>query len=206
MYELPKLPYSYDALEPFIDARTMEIHHSKHHATYLAKFNDAISKHPELFESTPEAILRDLGSVPEDIRTAVRNHGGGFVAHCLYWKSIGPNKGGVPSGAVAEKIESDLGGFEKFREEFSALALNVFGSGWAWLVVDPDGELKIMSTSNQDNPLSTGYEPIMCLDVWEHAYYLKFQNRRADHIAEWWNVVDWDSVEENYQDYLKNHA
>ena len=199
MYELPKLPYAYDALEPFIDARTMEVHHSKHHATYVAKLNEAVENYSALQAKSPEELLRNLNAIPESIRTAVRNHGGGHVAHTLFWKSMGPNKGGVPAGKVGEHIEKDLGGFVKFKEDFSKLGAGVFGSGWAWLVVDEHGTLKTMMSSNQDNPLSTGLTPIMCLDVWEHAYYLKFQNRRAEYITEWWNVVDWDSIEENYK-------
>ena len=199
MYELPKLPYAYDALEPFIDARTMEVHHSKHHATYVAKLNEAVANNPELQAKSPEELLRDLSAIPEAIRTAVRNHGGGHVAHTLFWKSMGPNKGGMPTGKVSELIEKDLGGFAKFKEDFSKLGAGVFGSGWAWLVIDEQGSLKTMMSSNQDNPLSVGLKPIMCLDVWEHAYYLKFQNRRADYITEWWNVVDWDSIEETYK-------
>lgn len=203
MYELPKLSYSYDALEPFLDARTMEIHHGKHHATYLAKFNEALQNNPELFAKTPEDILRDLNAVPESIRTAVKNHGGGYVNHSLFWKSMGPNKGGAPHGAVAEAIEKSLGGFAKFKEDFSKLGVGVFGSGWAWLVVDASGSVKTMMTPNQESPLSQGLTPIMCLDVWEHAYYLKFQNRRADFITEWWNVVDWDGIEERFNETKK---
>lgn len=199
MYELPKLPYAYDALEPFIDARTMEVHHSKHHATYVAKLNEAVANNPELQAKSPEELLRNLSSIPEAIRMAVRNHGGGHVAHTLFWKSMGPNKGGIPTGKIGELIEKDLGGFAKFKEDFSKLGAGVFGSGWAWLVIDEQGSLKTMMSSNQDNPLSTGMKPIMCLDVWEHAYYLKFQNRRAEYITEWWNVVDWDSIEETYK-------
>ena len=177
----------------------MEVHHSKHHATYVAKLNEAVQNNPELQAKSPEDLLRDLNAIPEAIRTAVRNHGGGHVAHTLFWKSMGPNKGGMPSGKVGELIERDLGGFAKFKEDFSKLGAGVFGSGWAWLVIDEHDSLKTMMSSNQDNPLSVGLKPIMCLDVWEHAYYLKFQNRRAEYITEWWNVVDWDSIEENYK-------
>ncbi|MEI6479327.1 MAG: superoxide dismutase [bacterium] len=206
MYELPKLQYSYDALEPFLDARTMEIHHSKHHATYVAKLNEALQNNPELFEKTPEELLRDLGAIPESIRTAVKNHGGGHVAHTLFWESIGPKSTGMPDGELMEAITKYLGGFEKFKEDFSKLGLGVFGSGWAWLVIDADGVLKTLSTSNQDNPISIGLTPIMCLDVWEHAYYLKFQNRRAEYVTEWWNIVDWEGVGEKYKKVMGKYA
>lgn len=202
MYELPKLSYSYDALEPFLDARTMEIHHSKHHATYVAKLNEALQNNPELQEKSVEELLVNLNAIPETIRTAVKNHGGGHANHSLFWKSIGPKKNVEPSGIVIESIEKNLGGFAKFKEDFSKMGAGLFGSGWAWLVVDASGTLKTMMTPNQESPLSQSLMPIMCLDVWEHAYYLKFQNRRADYINEWWNVVDWDGITERYSSAL----
>ena len=200
MYELPKLSYSYDALEPFLDARTMEIHHSKHHATYVAKLNEAVQNNPELQAKSVEELLMDLNAIPETIRTAAKNHGGGHANHSLFWKSIGPKKTDTPNELVGAAIEKNLGGFAKFKEDFSKMGVGVFGSGWAWLVVDASGALKTMMTSNQESPLSQGLKPIMCLDVWEHAYYLKFQNRRADYITEWWNVVDWDGIEERFKE------
>ncbi|MEK7089810.1 MAG: superoxide dismutase [Patescibacteria group bacterium] len=202
MYELPKLSYSYDALEPFLDAHTMEIHHSKHHATYVAKLNEALQNNPELQEKSVEELLMNLSAIPETIRTAVKNHGGGHANHSLFWKSIGPKKTDAPSDLIMASIEKDLGGFTKFKEDFSKMGVGVFGSGWAWLVVDASGNLKTMMTSNQESPLSVGLMPIMCLDVWEHAYYLKFQNCRADYIAKWWNVVDLDGTAERYASAL----
>ncbi|TSC52566.1 MAG: superoxide dismutase, Fe-Mn family [Parcubacteria group bacterium LiPW_41] len=206
MYELQPLPYSYDALEPWIDAKTMETHHSKHHKTYCDKFNEAVAKHPELFEKKPEELLFDLASIPEDIYEVVKNHGGGFVNHNLFWKCMGKNKGGLPTGSVLDAIVRDFGSFELFKENFSKSALQQFGSGWAWLVItnnqQPTTEnkkLHIITTSNQDSPLSNGLIPVLCLDVWEHAYYLKYQNRRVEYIENWWNVVNWDAVEELYK-------
>lgn len=203
MYELPKLTYPYEALEPHIDARTMEVHYAKHHATYVAKVNEALQNNPELAAKPIEDVLRDLANVPEAIRTAVKNHGGGHAAHMLYWKSMGPGKGGAPKDEADALIAKYLGGFEKFKDEFSKLGAGVFGSGWAWVVVDANGGLKTMMTQNQDNPLSQGLTPILCLDVWEHAYYLKFQNRRADYIGAWWNVVDWDGLVARYHETIK---
>lgn len=194
MHELPKLPYGYDALEPFIDARTMELHHAKHHATYVAKLNEAIGKHPELEGKTAEELLKDLTAVPEDIRTAVRNHGGGHANHSLFWSIMGPNGAREPQGDIASKLAAAFGDFEVFKKEFSAAAVGIFGSGWAWLVEDGAGALKIMTTSNQDSPLSSDLRPVLTLDVWEHAYYLKYQNRRAEYIEAWWNVVDWNKI------------
>ncbi|MBI2583285.1 MAG: superoxide dismutase [Candidatus Aenigmarchaeota archaeon] len=198
MHELPKLPYSYDALEPHIDARTMEIHHTKHHQTYVTKLNEALSKHKQLGGKPVDELLKNLNAVPEDIRTAVRNHGGGHFNHSMFWVIMGPKGGGSPGGALADAISEKFGDFAKFKEQFSNSAAGLFGSGWAWLVLR-NGQLAIETTPNQDNPVSSGANPIMGIDVWEHAYYLKFQNRRPDYIAAWWNVVNWREVEENYK-------
>ena len=199
MYELQPLPYSYDALEPWIDAKTMETHYSKHHKTYCDKFNEAIAKHSELFKKKPEELLSDLASIPEDIYGVVKNHGGGFVNHNLFWKCMGKNKGGLPTGSVLNAIIRDFGSVELFKENFSKSALQQFGSGWAWLVKDEKNILKIINLPNQESPLSQGLIPVLCLDLWEHAYYLKYQNRRAEYIENWWNVVNWDVVEELYK-------
>ncbi len=193
-FELPELPYGYDALEPYIDAKTMEIHYSKHHQAYLNNLNSALEKHPELNKPVEE-MLKDLDSVPEDIRTAVRNNGGGFYNHSLFWACMTPGGGGEPQDKTGETIKNAFGNFAKFKEEFSKAAAGRFGSGWAWLVRDASGKLSITSTANQDSPLSGGLAPILCLDVWEHAYYLKFQNRRPEYIEAWWNVVNWEQVE-----------
>jgi superoxide dismutase, Fe-Mn family len=196
-YELPKLPYDYSALEPHIDARTMEIHHTKHHQTYVNNLNAAIEKHPEQGERSLTDMLKDLNSVPEDIRSAVRNSGGGHANHSLFWEIMCPG-GGEPSGDLLEAINSSLGSLDAFKEEFTKAAATRFGSGWAWLSLEGSGKLVVSSTPNQDNPVSEGLKPILGLDVWEHAYYLNYQNRRPDYIAAWWNVVNWDQVEANY--------
>lgn len=196
-HELPALPYAYDALEPHIDAQTMEIHHSRHHATYVNNLNAALEGHEALQQKTVEELISDLNSVPESIRTAVRNNGGGHANHTLFWEIMGPNGGGKPTGALADAINETFGSFEKFQEEFTKAAVGRFGSGWAWLVLD-GGKLAIMSTANQDNPLMEGKIPILGIDVWEHAYYLKYQNRRPDYIKAWWNVVNWDAVNQRY--------
>ena len=196
-HELPDLPYSYDALEPDIDARTMEIHHSKHHQGYVNNLNAALEKHPELMDKSVEELVADLSSVPDDIRTAVRNNGGGHANHTLFWTCMGPDGGGDPSGELAEAINSTFGSFDNFKDEFSKAAATRFGSGWAWLCVDGSGNLVVTSTPNQDNPVSEGLTPILGLDVWEHAYYLNYQNRRPDYIKAWWNVVNWNQVSEN---------
>ncbi len=192
-FELPKLPYAVDALEPYIDAQTMTIHHDKHHAAYVTNLNAALEKHPELGKKTLEALLKDLNSVPEDIRTAVRNHGGGTWNHDMFWEIMGPKKGGAPKGDLAKALDSAFGSFDKFKAELEKAANGRFGSGWAWLVKKGSG-LAVVSTANQDNPLSDGTTPIMGVDVWEHAYYLKYQNRRAEYVTNWWNVVNWDAV------------
>lgn len=196
-YELPKLPYDYSALEPNIDARTMEIHHTKHHQTYVNNLNAALEKHPDQAERDLIEMLSDLNSVPEDIRTAVRNNGGGHANHSLFWEIMAPG-GGEPSGEVLEAINSSLGSVDSFKEEFAKAAATRFGSGWAWLSLDGGGKLVVTSTPNQDNPVSEGLKPILGLDVWEHAYYLNYQNRRPDYIAAFWNVVNWDQVQANY--------
>ena len=195
-FELPKLPYAYDALEPHIDKETMEIHHTKHHNTYVTKLNDAV-KGTDLESKSIENIVKNLNSVPDDIRTAVQNNGGGHYNHSLFWELLTPNAS-EPSGEVVDTISSTFGSLDKFKEEFAAAAAGRFGSGWAWLVVD-NGELAIVSTPNQDNPISEGKLPILGLDVWEHAYYLNYQNRRPDYINAFWNVVNWDKVNELYQ-------
>jgi Fe-Mn family superoxide dismutase len=192
-FQLSPLPYAYDALEPFIDTMTMQIHHDKHHAAYVNNLNAAIEKHPELGSKTLEQLLGDLNAVPEDIRTAVRNHAGGSWNHNLFWDIMAPKAGGAPKGALAKAIDSAFTSFDNFKAEFEKAANGRFGSGWAWLVRKGQG-LAILSTANQDNPLSDGLTPILGLDVWEHAYYLKYQNRRAEYVGNWWNVVDWDKV------------
>ena len=197
-YQLPKLPYSYDALEPHIDARTMEIHHTKHHQTYINNVNAALEKYPALAEKSVEDLISDLNAVPEDIRTVVRNNGGGHANHSLFWTIMAPKAGGEPSGELGEAIKSAFGGFDSFKDQFSKAAAGRFGSGWAWLSVDGSGKLVVTSTPNQDSPLSEGLKPILGLDVWEHAYYLNYQNRRPDYIAAWWNVVNWKQVASNY--------
>ncbi len=196
-HELPALPYAFDALEPHIDARTMEIHHDRHHAAYVNNLNAALDKHPELFEKSLDELLASLDSVPEDIRGAVRNNGGGHANHTLFWELMSKNGGGAPTGALAEAINSTFGSFDSFKEEFAKAATTRFGSGWAWLVVD-GGKLSITSTPNQDTPVMEGKTPILGLDVWEHAYYLNYQNKRPDYIAAFWNVVNWDEVSKRF--------
>jgi Fe-Mn family superoxide dismutase len=192
-FQLPPLPYAFDALEPHIDARTMEIHHGKHHATYVTNLNAALEKYPALQSKSIEALLREINSVPEEIRTAVRNNGGGHMNHTMFWEIMGPNAGGEPTGALADAINQSFGSFAAFKEQFAKAGLGRFGSGWAWLIKQ-DGRLIIESTANQDQPIMEGKIAIMGIDVWEHAYYLKYQNRRADYIAAWWNVVNWNEV------------
>jgi Fe-Mn family superoxide dismutase len=201
-YSLPQLPYSYDALEPYIDKTTMEIHHSKHHQAYINNLNSALEKYPEFHNLELEEILRNLNQLPEEIRTAVRNNGGGHYNHSLFWEIMKPNGGGEPKGKLKEEIEKNFGSFEEFKKLFSETAIKHFGSGWAWLVITSDKKLKVYSMLNQDNPLMNGDIPIMGLDVWEHAYYLKYQNRRAEYVEAWWHVVNWDKIEENLLKYL----
>ena len=193
MHELPKLPYAFDALEPHIDARTMEIHHDKHHATYVTNLNRALEGHPDLQGRAVGDLLRDIDRVPEAIRPAVRNNGGGHANHTLFWEIMGPGGGGSPSGELLAAIDQAFGGVAGFKEKLSATAIGQFGSGWGWLILD-GGKLAIVAKPNQDSPLMDGKMPILGIDVWEHAYYLKYQNRRADYIQAWWNVVDWKQV------------
>ena len=203
-YELPKLPYAYDALAPHIDAKTMEIHYTKHHQAYINNANNLLKDHPALAALEVDALIADLGKVPEGIRGGVRNNAGGHSNHSFFWKILGPGKGGAPKGTLAAAIDSQLGGFAKFKEDFAKAGASRFGSGWAWLVVGADGRLAVGSTANQDSPLMgkavAGFEgkPVIGLDVWEHAYYLNYQNRRPDYITAWWNVVNWDAAEANY--------
>jgi Fe-Mn family superoxide dismutase len=194
LFALPPLPYAYDALEPFIDADTMHLHHDKHHATYVAKLNEAVAAAPGLAGKPVETLLADLAAVPEAVRTAVRNHGGGHLNHSLFWTSMKAGGGGRPAGPLAAAIDGAFGSHDAFVQSFGKAALGVFGSGWAWLVAGADGKLAIETSPNQDTPLSSGRRPLLGLDVWEHAYYLKYQNRRADYVQAWWTVVDWASV------------
>ena len=193
MHELPTLPYAFDALEPHVDTQTMQIHHGKHHAAYVANLNKALEGHPELAAKTVEALITDLDAVPEAIRAAVRNNGGGHANHSLFWQIMGPDGGGTPSGDLAQAIERDFGGLAQLQTQVNAAAMSRFGSGWAWLAKSGD-KLEVLSTANQDSPLSLGKTPLLGVDVWEHAYYLHYQNRRADYLAAWWNVVRWDVV------------
>ena len=198
-HELPPLPYAYDALEPHIDKRTMEIHHDKHHAGYVKKLNAALEKQPALGDWNVPKLLGNISEVPEDIRTAVRNNGGGHANHTLFWEIMSPDGGGEPGGDLASAIDDEFGDFATFKDEFSNAAATRFGSGWAWLTV-AGSKLAVESTPNQDSPLMEGRTPILGIDVWEHAYYLNYQNRRADYIAAWWNVVNWDAVASRFAD------
>jgi superoxide dismutase, Fe-Mn family len=197
-HELPKLPYPYDALEPHMDARTMEIHHTKHHQAYVNNLNAALDKHADLHKKSLEALLGNLNAVPEDIRTAVRNNGGGHHNHSLFWTIMKKGGGGQPSGDLAAAINAAFGGFDKFKETVTNNGMTRFGSGWSWLVVGKDKKLKAYSTANQDSPLIEGDTPILGIDVWEHAYYLKYQNKRNEYLAAWWNVVSWNEVAARY--------
>jgi superoxide dismutase, Fe-Mn family len=197
-HSLPPLPYAADALEPHIDKQTMEIHHGKHHNAYVTNLNAALDKHPELPSKSPEDLIRGINSVPEDIRTAVRNNGGGHLNHTMFWQIMGPSAGGPPTGAIADAINAAFGGFDTFKEEFKKAAVGRFGSGWAW-VVDNGGKIAIESAPNQDNPMIDGKQPVFGIDVWEHAYYLKYQNRRPDYIDAWWNVVNWAEINKRLQ-------
>lgn len=192
-FELPKLPYAVDALEPYIDSQTMTIHHDKHHAAYVANLNGAIEKHPELASKSVDALIKDLNAVPEDIRMVVRNNGGGTWNHSMFWEIMAPKAGGAPKGALAKALDTSFSSFDNFKAEFEKAATTRFGSGWAWLV-KKGSSLAVVSTPNQDNPMSDGTMPLMGIDVWEHAYYLKYQNRRAEYVTNWWNVVNWDAV------------
>jgi len=196
-FQLSALPYAYDALEPYIDSTTMQIHHDKHHAAYVTNLNAAIEKHAELGSKSLEALLMDLNAVPEDIRVAVRNHGGGTWNHDMFWQVLAPKAGGEPKGDLAKAIDAGFGSFANFKAEFEKAAMGRFGSGWAWLVKKGKG-LAVISTANQDNPMSEGMQPLLTLDVWEHAYYLKYQNRRAEYVSNWWNVVNWAEVNRRF--------
>jgi Fe-Mn family superoxide dismutase len=197
-FELPPLPYAFEALEPHIDAMTMQIHHDKHHAAYTTNLNKALEGHPHLAGKSIEALLGDLDAVPENVRTAVRNNGGGCANHNLFWTIMTPNGGGQPTGELAKAINDAFGSFDAFKEKVATAAATRFGSGWAWLYIDGSGKLAVGSTPNQDTPLMEGHTPILGVDVWEHAYYLKYQNRRPDYVSAWWNVVDWGAVADNY--------
>jgi len=197
-HELPPLPYAFNALEPHIDAQTMEIHHDKHHAAYVTNLNKALESAPDLQGKSAEDLIKNLNAVPENIRTAVRNNGGGHVNHSMFWTIMGPHAGGQPSGPLADAINQAFGGFDAFVEKLNSAGATRFGSGWAWLSVDGGGKLVVSSTANQDNPMMEGLHPVMGVDVWEHAYYLKYQNRRPDYLKAWWNVVNWDAVAKRY--------
>ena len=198
-FTLPALPYPHDALEPHIDKQTMEIHHGKHHQAYINNANAALEKYPNLQSKTAEELIADLSMVPDDIRTAIRNNAGGHSNHSFFWTVMGPNAGGTPKGDVADAINKKFGSFDNFKAEFAKAATTRFGSGWAWLCVDEKGELTVTSTANQDSPISDKLKPILGLDVWEHAYYLKYQNRRPDYVTAFWSVVNWDKVSEYYK-------
>ncbi len=197
-HELPPLPYDYTALEAAIDEETMHLHHDKHHATYVNNLNTALEKYPELQNKSAEELIRDLNSVPEDIRTAVRNNGGGHVNHSMFWEIMGPNGGGQPTGAIADAITQSFGDFDTFKKQFADAGAKRFGSGWVWLVKGEGGKLTITSTPNQDSPLMEGQYPILGNDVWEHAYYLRYKNVRAEYLNSWWNVVNWDEVNKRF--------
>lgn len=198
-HELPPLPYDYNALEPYIDEQTMRLHHDKHHAAYVNNLNAALEKYPELQSKSAEELIRDLNSVPEDIRTAVRNNGGGHVNHSMFWLIMKPNGGGPPTGPIAEAINQTFGSFEAFKQQFNDAGMKRFGSGWVWLIRTAGGQLQVTSTPNQDNPMMEGNYPIMGNDVWEHAYYLKYQNRRNEYLEAWWNVVNWDEINRRFE-------
>jgi len=193
-FELPPLPYNYDALEPYIDTQTMQLHHDMHHQAYVTKLNSAVEKYSDLQSKSPDELIRDLNSVPEDVRTTVRNNGGGHVNHTMFWQIMAPNAGGEPMGAIAEVIKDNFGDFETFKQRFNDAGTNQFGSGWVWLVRSSDGKFEVTSTPNQDSPTTQGHFPIMGNDVWEHAYYLKYQNKRAEYLKQWWNVVNWNEI------------
>jgi Fe-Mn family superoxide dismutase len=197
-FELPPLPYDYNALEPYIDTQTMQIHHDKHHAAYVTNLNNALTNNSDLASLSVEDLVRRINDVPENIRTAVRNNAGGHVNHTMFWQIMGPHGGGSPSGALANAIQSTFGSFDQFKAAFKDAGVKRFGSGWAWLVLDQSGKLQVISTANQDSPFMDGLYPVMGNDVWEHAYYLKYQNRRPDYLDAWWNVVNWDEVARRY--------
>jgi superoxide dismutase, Fe-Mn family len=198
-FSLSPLPYAFDALEPYIDAQTMQIHHDRHHAAYVNNLNNAVAGQAELAGKTVEELVRGLESVPESVRTAVRNNGGGHVNHSFFWQVLSKSPGGRPKGELAKAIDQKFGSFDKFQEQFTKTALGVFGSGWAWLTLDPGKQLMVHGTSNQDNPWMSGHTPLLCIDVWEHAYYLKYQNRRPEYVAAFCNVINWDFASERYR-------
>ena len=197
-FELPPLPYDYAALEPFIDEATMKLHHDKHHQTYVTNLNGAIEKHPELGSKSPEELIKNLPGIPEDVRKVVQNNGGGHVNHTMFWEIMAPKAGGEPTGDIRTQINDDFGSFEDFKKQFNETTAKQFGSGWGWLVYE-GGKLKIVTTANQDNPISQGLYPILGNDVWEHAYYLKYQNKRPDYLAAWWNTVNWTAVNTRFE-------
>jgi len=198
-YEVPTLPYAYDALEPHIDKETMTLHHDKHHQAYVTNLNAAIEKHPELGSKTPEELIKNLDAIPEDIRPAVRNNGGGHVNHSMFWEIMKPGGGGTPTGPLADAINTTFGSLDALKTAFNDAGVKRFGSGWTWLVKTADGKLAVVSTANQDNPMSEGHTPIMGNDVWEHAYYLKYNNRRPEYLAAWWNTVNWGVITKRYE-------
>lgn len=198
-FELSPLPYNYDALEPYIDAQTMQLHHDMHHQAYVNNLNAAVEKHSELQSKSPEELIKDLNSLPQDIVSAVRNNGGGHVNHTMFWQIMAPNAGGEPTGPIADAIRDNFGDFESFKQRFNDAGTKQFGSGWVWLVRTGDGKIEITSTPNQDSPTTQGQFPIMGNDVWEHAYYLKYQNKRAEYLKQWWNVVNWDEINKRFE-------
>jgi superoxide dismutase, Fe-Mn family len=197
-FELPNLPYNNDALEPYIDAQTMQIHHDLHHGTYVSKLNSALESHPDLQKKSIDELIRDLNSLPDNVRNAVRNNGGGHFNHTIFWTLMKPNGGGKPTGEIAQAISDNFGDFETFKTKFTDAGAGQFGSGFVWLVRSRDGKLEVVSTPNQDNPLTEGHFPIMGNDVWEHAYYLKYQNRRAEYLKQWWNTLNWDEINNRF--------
>jgi superoxide dismutase, Fe-Mn family len=201
-FTLPPLPYDYNALEPYIDAETMQFHHDKHHAAYVKNLNAAVNRHPELKVMTAEELIRQIDQVPEDVRIAIRNNGGGHLNHSMFWEIMSPNGGGNPTGPVATAIRQSFGSFEKLKKTFNEAGTKQFGSGWAWVVMQPDGQLAVTATQNQDSPLMEGRVPIVGNDVWEHAYYLKYRNRRDEYLNNWWNVVNWESVNQRFEQAL----
>jgi Fe-Mn family superoxide dismutase len=205
-HELPPLPYDYTALEPFIDEKTMHLHHDMHHAAYVKNLNAALEKHPELASKSAEELITNLNAVPEDIRGAVRNNGGGHVNHTMFWQIMKPKGSGDPSGKIAEAIKKSFGDFKAFQEKFNDAGVKQFGSGWVWLAGKPTGEVQILSTPNQDSPISQGLYPIFGNDVWEHAYYLKYNNRRPEYLQAWWNVVNWDEINKRYETSQKKNT
>ena len=198
-FEVPPLPYPYDALEPHIDAQTMTLHHDKHHAAYVANANKALEAHPELARKTVEDLLWGINQVPEDIRTVIRNNAGGHSNHSIFWTIMGPNGGGNPNGRIADAIKNTFGGYDQFKEQLTKAAVGQFGSGWGWLVKDGSGKLQVVARPNQDSPLMEGLVPVLGVDVWEHAYYLKYQNKRPDYVAAWFNTINWESVNKRFQ-------